>query len=62
MTTLETKKEVFYVRCRPSIKKAVYAKMQADGFYSMADWFDQFVRTLTEKEISGKTRSKKKRV
>jgi len=41
--TLETKDEVFYVRCRPKIKQMIFARMQADGFESMADWFEQFV-------------------
>jgi len=40
---LETKDEVFYVRCRPKIKQMIFARMQADGFESMADWFEQFV-------------------
>lgn len=59
---LETKKDVFYVRCRPAIKAAVYLQMQKDGFTSMADWFDQFVSKaiLPRVKKPAKKKAKKK--
>lgn len=54
---LEAKKDVFYVRCRPTIKKVLLLKMNQDGFTSMADWFDQFVtKAIVPKK--GKTPSR----
>lgn len=58
---LEAKKDVFYVRCRPSVKKVLLLKMHKDGFTSMADWFDQFVlKTLVMRKP--KVVQKKKKV
>lgn len=47
---MENKNEVFYARCRPKIKQALYLQMDRDGFTSMTDWFEQFVvQTLGKK-------------
>ena len=40
---VEKRDNIFYVRCRPRVKQALYAQMQADGFSSMTDWFEQFI-------------------
>jgi hypothetical protein len=58
---LEKKDEVFYVRCRPKIKQALLLRMQKDGFNSMADWFEQFVKqALTTKKAVKNDRKKRK--
>jgi hypothetical protein len=57
-TPLEAKKDVFYVRCRPLVKKMLLFRMQQDGFTSMSDWFDQFV---LKNIILRKTKYKKQR-
>lgn len=56
---LETKKDVFYVRCRPSVKAAMLLQMQKDGFTSMADWFDQFVSRAVIPNVKKKKVRKK---
>lgn len=52
---MESKEDVFYARCRPQVKQALYIQMQKDGFKSMSDWFDQFV---TELFLKGTKRGK----
>lgn len=56
---LEAKKDVFYVRCRPKVKKALYLQMTKAGFTSMADWFDQMV-TKSFMSVRTKKKAKKK--
>lgn len=56
---MEHKNEVFYVRCRPSVKKALVSQMSKDGFESMADWFEQFVSNAFMKKPLKKKAKKK---
>lgn len=53
---MQRKEEVFYVRCRLSVKQALLMQMEKDGFESMADWFEQFVT----KSLSKPKKAKKK--
>jgi hypothetical protein len=46
---LEPKEEVFYVRCRAKTKQLLALRMQANGFNSMSDWFDQWVPVALQK-------------
>lgn len=58
---LESKNDVFYVRCRPRIKALLLTKMAKDGFNSMADWFDQWVpKMIGAKNVSNKKRISKR--
>jgi len=61
---LEKKEEVFYARCRPNIKKALYLQMDLDGFSSMTDWFEQFVISaiVNKKKKMGKNGSNKRKL
>lgn len=55
---VEKKEEVFYVRCRPKIKKLLEIRKTNDGFSSMSDWFEQWVLSLLG-EKRGSTIGKK---
>lgn len=59
---MEKKDDVFYARCRPKIKKALYLRMNQDGFTSMTDWFEQFVMKSLGKKKKAKNDSKKRRL
>ncbi len=57
---LEKRKDVFYVRCQPKVKKLLLQNMHQDGFTCMSDWFEQFVFSVFD-EKKPNTRGKKKR-
>ena len=59
---LEKKDSVFYVRCKERIRKILHTAKDEDGYYSMADWFEQFILTvLVKKKIySGKKKTSKR--
>jgi len=62
LENMEQKKDVFYVRCRPTVKKVLLLQMHKDGWDSMADWFDQFVtKAFMNKRKPLKKKAKKKR-
>ena len=53
---MEKRDAVYYARVKPSTKKYLYDRMRKDGFSSMSEWFDEFIR-----KIKGRDNGKKRK-
>lgn len=53
---IEPKSDVFYVRCRPNVKKVLVDMMKQDGFGTMSDWFEQFIQKVVNDKKRRKTK------